>query len=292
MRVLTITALALGCAAASTASACGMRYVGEVPLVIQGGGMSIPVRVNNATERMHIALTSENVADAAFAQRVHLTPLTETGSNISSQDHETSEGHMDLKDMTASVLSVGGAGVTNANFAVDYSGHPLVGPLIGGEMFERYDVDFDVKGGRLAMYAAAPGCHGEPPLAGQLYTAGLIYQDGFEPVIQLLVNGKTVHAAIDGYGTSTMTRDLARKLGLTPVTQGNPPRPYVGAAVEIAGIRVRDYGFRLVDSQGSERDYSVKIGIALFANTHVWLSRSTRKLVLQYPALPSPPPTK
>lgn len=282
--------VAAWCAASGPASACGMGYVGEVPMSLQDGDMVVPIEVNGVSKPMHIAFDGANAVDAATAREFRLEAVVQTGTNLGTQSGVLQDGtEAEFKEMKARTARISGVQIPDLYFDVDLNKGKSTNPVAGGSMFGPFDLDFDVKGGRLILYFTPEGCTGAVTMSGDLFAAPIQH---LTEQIQFTgrVNDADVRMQLSGSGESRMTRSLARRLNLTPSTKDG--HDLVTATLDIAGVGLRNHHFVLINDLGTRWRPDVVVGSSLFTHTHVWVSHSMRKLILQVPAQPSPPAPK
>lgn len=292
MRTVVFAMAAWCAAAAGPAAACGMGYVGEVPLRVVDSEMVAPITVNGITKDALIAFDALNETDLATAKAFRLEQMVNTGTSLSTYEVDSSTGeNIEIKRMKARSVQLGAARAADVFFAVDINSKPDQHYLvIGGSTLAGYDIDFDLKGGRLIFYFTEEGCRGGVTMTGDLASVP-IESVSYIPHFFAGVNGKDARATLSGSLVSRMTRHFASRLGLSPTDADG--KQMVTATLDIAGVQLRNHRFALID--GMQHDAwrpDIFVGISLFQHTHVWVSASMRKLILQVPAQPSPPAPK
>jgi len=182
---------------------------------------------------------------------------------------------------------------------------PDVDGLLGMDFMAGYDDDLDFAGGHLRLVAA----HGEcskpaSPLPQPVYTVPLERAGVSDsPAITITISGKPLKAVIDtGAATTLLFRPAAEQIGL-PVeailaaghgTLGgvglHPARGAVGRLnlpMEIGGLQIDHMPAAIADQRGPG-DVDVLLGYDFVTLVHVWVSHSSRTVLMQYPARPTP----
>jgi len=169
---------------------------------------------------------------------------------------------------------------------------PPVAGLLGADMLAGYEVELDLRAGRMALYAPSP-CAGYRPWAGatsvafQRSKSGLIFLDA-------QVDGRAVRALLDtGARTSLMTREAAFALGVTaPQLAADEQRTGVGVGGGSAAFRLHRFGTFGVPGAVA-RDVPVNVadlhlpgaemllGADYLGPRHLWISYATGRLFLR-----------
>lgn len=212
-------------------------------------------------------------AGIAYAHDVHLGAITGQRMSFLTLEHFAGAGHVD------------------GMFGMDY--------------LAPYDIDFDLWGGHLGLYRVVSGCHDpRSAMTGQLYGVDLVNagddNDAPEPFVTVTIGGHDFTALINsGADQTIMTADAAARAGLKPVDTG-PMTPIKGVgsgtiatrSVIVPALQIGDLTMSkfpvLVTPQQRIGPAGVELGIDFLRNVHVWISRSSGTLIMQYPPVATP----
>jgi clan AA aspartic protease (TIGR02281 family) len=295
------------------AAPCRLGFVASVPLIEPPGSgkLLVEATVDGSPVRMILDTGSEGVmlteavvkrASKSVAIGTLLGGSDEVGSGFS----RGIGGSREVSRLPSFQLGLGRmrgdfrADVTTGEFS---AGAVQADGLLGMSLMGGFDEDFDLAGGKLNLYSATGRCS-QPAVAldEPLYAVPL--QGGYHGELRILVpvavNGQTFTALLDtgSPGILLFARTAAR-LGLGA---SGPP----AAAFKVSGIggsrsatvqRVQTLKVGpltlgnvavAVDSEDSD-EADLILGLSFLRKIHVWVSNSSRTLVMQYPPAPSPP---
>ena len=302
------TALFLaGCQTGTTPSSqsCELSYVTTLPLQRGLNQFFTVIRINGHDVRMLLDTgLFENVLTADVASRLGLHP-----------DLENSGGIVGIggKEATASVLAndvqLGRLHGKRMRFAtlpsirVSYGMQP--DGFLGMNYLADFDMDIDLPAREISLFRAVKNCpRAAVTLAGDLYTTPLVnFGREFSPAIDVTVGGARLRAVIDtGAQHSTLFSDAADKIGIARIAGPRAPThvnrgfgssvsysfSYILPEMQIGTAEIRNIPFEVLDHSMGDGTRLV-LGADFLQKVHVWISRSSNTLVLQYPPRASPP---
>lgn len=176
--------------------------------------------------------------------------------------------------------------------------------LLSTDFLSRFDIDLDVPERRIRLFLPSGDCH----LPAAVLKGGL-----FEMPMLSMINSKTPRivvsignhdfvAAIDtGAARTMMYRTTARRLGLKLQALKDDRRMsargigpdivagviHVSEPITLGDLTIRHAPVAIVD-QAAEPDIDLLLGADFLALVHVWISYSSKTVILQYPPKPSP----
>ncbi|MEJ8847240.1 aspartyl protease family protein [Variovorax rhizosphaerae] len=307
------TRLVIGCLVlfawgAAQADSCGIERVGSTALVAQGGHFVLPVVINDTSGIAFLPDTgSERSAiDAGVAGRLALPNFGTTPRRMIGTDGTLGRAYFDV---TADRFAF--ADVPNRNVRMGVSdlsgGRPDgVQGVIGAELLNRYDIEFDFPGQRLNLYRVTD-CG---PNSAALLLPWLNPYDAVplkvsaKHILSLpfTIDGKTLELALDTGATSTkITMDAAaNKLGLDlERLKAESPR---STSYSSTGASMSNFAMRFDKVQIGQafyangkirvseidvKPYDGLLGLDFLRKRKVWVSYGTRQLLLErVPAKP------
>jgi predicted aspartyl protease len=185
--------------------------------------------------------------------------------------------------------------------------------LLGMSFLYSFDIDLDFWGGRAGLYKAIGNC-GSPSVAMNAPLYGVpISRPGIDssavnelpeqeisPVIEVSINGARLRAAIDtGADQTALFRDSARRTGIvsadvleSTMAHGVGPRlvkadKRISAPVVIGELTLSNMAVDVVDQRHPE-NIDLLLGLDFLTRVHVWVSRSSNTVVMQYPPQATP----
>jgi hypothetical protein len=302
-RMFLLLALAglAGCAA-GTQGSCTLALATSLPLwpMVQGTKLAVPATLKN----------------------VPLMLTVDTGAWATTLD----SGAVHSGDFTGEVGGKGVGGAFTASVAVFRGLHigrlsgsitAVAGGLppglrsegvagnLGMDLLGSYDVDFDLWGGHVDMYVAKGKCQAATvTMSPPLYTVDLVSAGSGDrrPHVPVSVDGQNFIALVDTGSTGMMiSGDVARRIGLTPAVlqadrmiavNGFGPATVSGRVHVLDSLTLGDLTLHRVPATVLSEEFDPEVGIVLGLDlaerVHLWISRSSHRLVMQYPPRPSP----
>lgn len=176
--------------------------------------------------------------------------------------------------------------------------------LLSTDFLKEYDVDLDIAGHQIRLYRAIGSCSRpkvflEPPL----YIVALLpIDEDPRPRVKVTLDGKSLTALIDtGARGTVMFPRAAKRFGLRvdqPGTDektrmtGIGPRVVTGIRHVFGALTIGDLTIQHKSIEIADDDVPDNVDMLLGADfqklMHLWLSNSSRSLVIQFPPRPSP----
>ncbi len=318
MRVQWPVAACLALLSAQASAACRLGAVAVLPLRMEGGHALFDADVNGKLARFILdtgAFTT--MLKRSSAERLGVS-MSETGADSygvggSRAIWRGRARHMRVGNMNADGMMLGGSDFLDK---VSESGPD---GLFGMNMMAAYDVDLDLVGQHAIIFEADGDCH-KPAvaLAPPLYDVRLVpVANNRVAEMDVGVDGKTVRAEIDtGSPHTVMFRSAAYRLGLDvsglrvaghqmiggvgpgkvaafrhvfskvvigDLTVNYMPVDIVDQAV-VTGKRVHVGSLLTDDSDGEGGGEEMLIGADFMQKVHLWISNSSHRLIMQFPA--------
>jgi hypothetical protein len=294
-----------GCApdAPSGPATCALSFATSIPLQVveDGSALRIPARL----DKTDIKLVVDTGSDVTVVsdQLLKLSETTMIDTDL--------EGIGGTKGATVAVLGklelgrLHGA-VTTLSSTLDQSllADGEVG-FLGMDIMGAYDIDLDVPGGELRLYAAPHRCAAPVAfLQGPLYSVDeLPSEQGSETLVPVQIGDHTLVAQLDtGSPTVTLSARGAWRLGLDAKALQNDPSELVGGmgprrlAAKVHVIPLMTLGDLQIAHvkadvlpENFDSKVDVLLGMDLATRIHFWLSNSSRSVIMQFPAQASPP---
>jgi clan AA aspartic protease (TIGR02281 family) len=284
---------------------CKLGHVTDLTLTYQQGHILIPASLNGVETNMILDTGAQGtMVTRAAATRLAL-PLTFTGAHVSGVG-----GSRSLYLFYARSFRLGelhGEHLPLTVSAATFEGYdrPVDG-LFGADFLSAYDIDFDLRNHRARLFTAISGCsHPSALLDEPLFQAELVRGPvgDASPFVRVEIGGKTLLAVVDtGAPHTVIFRNAARKLGVNLDSLANDPHftatgvgPYARAAarhvmapITVGEITISNLPVAIVDERMPE-GIGMLLGMDFLARVHVWLSFSSRTMIMQYPPKASPP---
>lgn len=305
--VCAVASTLAGCQAgvAPGGPSCELSYVTTLPLQRGFDQFFTTIGINGHDVRMLLDTGSfENVLTAGTAARLGLRP---------DLDHSGAIVGIGGEEATASVLAndvqLGRMRGKQLRFATVRSMPILQGlrpdGILGMNFLADFDMDIDLPGRDISLFRATKACNrAAVTLSGDLYTTPLINSGReFSPAIDVTIGGATLRAVIDsGAQRSVIFSDAAESAGIA--RQAGPRAPthvsrgfgsslsysfsYVLPEMQVGTAEISNLKFEVLDHSIGDGT-KLLLGADFLQKVHVWISRSSNTLVLQYPPRPSPP---
>jgi hypothetical protein len=174
------------------------------------------------------------------------------------------------------------------------------------DFLAQYDIDLDLPDKKVRLFKPIRGCHSAGAgLDEPLYTQPMYWQGGGyveRAIVPVGIAGRPMLAMIDSGSTSTtIYRNAINAAGITAADLAKDPHSYtVGigpqkvatiqhrmAKLTIGDITIQDLPVSLINATNNSID--MLLDRDFLSRVHVWLSFSSRTVVMQLPPRPSPP---
>jgi predicted aspartyl protease len=289
--------LAGGVARAQSGSTCEMFRQSRLPVHVDHGRWLIDVTINGEPAQLMFdtgAFTSLLSTRAMARLHVNMVPTD--------MEIEGFGGRSPAGIVRAQSVEFGGLKARRFLFATADLGE--LDGLMSSDMVSKFDIDLDMPEKQLLLYGVFGDCRRpQAALGGDLYQVPL---DPFDRDKTLVINvgvaGRGFKALIDtGSNSTSITRGMALSLGInladvrahpTGTVHGVGPNPVKALRYVLPGLDVGDLTFNhfpveIIDAFTPQK-FDMVLGTDFMTKVHVWISYSSRTLILQYPPLPSP----
>jgi predicted aspartyl protease len=291
---------------------CALAQMGSLPVVQVGNYYAVDGKINNAPVRLLFDTGSfSTVLTWQAARRVGarsdstiVAPLAGIGGTQQTMVHRAKS--FDLGKLHGEHFPFIVAGV-------DRKLPPSVDGLLGMDVLTQYDIDVDLPGGHINLYAPVHDCsrpsaylHGdlfEVPLygatPGHAIAAGSMVS---QPRVQVMIRGVAFVALLDSGAPHNMVFGVgARKLGFNDernkpskrVREGGVGPQMVDASLRvmepivIGDLELTNFPVSVI-SQSLPDVSDMLLGTDLFRRVHIWISHSSATVIMPYPPAPSP----
>jgi len=277
-------------------SACQLKLEAKLPMTESFGNYAVPVNIGGRTHPMLVDTGSEGTAILPkIADDWHLREDTSSASRVKGVGEARSQylrvipsfkfGSAEWVDLRVAALPI----VSPEQLA---QAPPPVG-LVGANVLNRYDVEFDFPARTISLYTAS-GCFGTfVPWTGdfQAYSAQKTPSSRF--ILPISLNGHPVRALLDtGATSSVVTIAAARAAGVDSVALSRDPRSS-GSGHD--GMQVDTYQHKfdmeigtasfdnapLVVADINLKDSDMLLGMDFMRHRRVWVSYSTGRVFMQ-----------
>lgn len=283
-----------------------MAHVATLPLDVRRDGLITPVRLNGTDMNMLVDTGSEfTVVRQATAKRLKLS-----STRLQSRLYGVG-GSRFAAVFQAKTFEMGKLHGNNLDMLVsDFTDLPSGGVdgILGMDFLSQYDLDLDMPDKKIGLFKAVSGCHSvSAALEEPLYTQPMYWRDNDEAppsaAVQVGIGSRHLLALIDsGADTTALFRNVKRRAGLTAADLANDRQSYtigVGPhavatvkhtmeALTIGDITVSHLPVTVMDER-SDDEIDMLLGRDFLSRVHLWLSFSSRTIVMQFPPKSSPP---
>ncbi len=309
-----LSAILLACAASPAHATCALNASAVIPTLFFAGHYILAADINGRRANLIAdtgATTTSLETSSASRLGVSLDRRDRDSQGIGGGEHAY-RGF--ARTLRISQLVLHGRFVGGTDAPAD----PQVDGLLGMDLLTSYDIDLDFAGQHILLFEATGGCRTPTvALARPLYSAPLAYirADALAEV-DVLIDGRRIRALIDsGSPTSVLFRQAATRLRLDLAGFDGPdhhesrgvgpkrirsftqvlPRIAIGnfalrgLSVEIldqpgfAVNRLHAGSLLADDDDGQVGAEQMILGADFLAKVHVWISHSSRRLIMQYP---------
>jgi predicted aspartyl protease len=298
-----------GCGGGAATQTCQMVHVTDLKLERHGRAFFTTIQINGHDSTVELDTGSDdNLITEEAAHRLGM-PV-----NVSGWDYVEGVGGQQMSGVARSRdVRLGDAHGERLEFTTVPDRKNLFSGdgLLGMPFLHDFDMDLDFWGGRVGLYKAISGCDAPRAVLSQpLYAVDLINDpSAVSPEVFVSINGVRLRARIDtGAERTAIFRLGARRAGLLAAevlrsseASGLGPRSVktdlrISAPVVIGDLTVNNMPVDVIDqrSLGSadERqsgDTDMLLGYDFVTRVHLWISRSSGTLIMQYPPQASPP---
>jgi predicted aspartyl protease len=296
------TSLSLGVCAAhgEDSGKCLLVHVADLPLNEREGRLITTVTVNgHALSMMRDTGSIVTTIKMSSAKAAGLQPGASGQARVIGVG-----GRSTLLLSHAKTIDLGeahGASLTVAVGRDDGTSDGIDG-LLGMDYLGDMDVDLDLPGHRLGLYRTSGDCRSpvaalDPPIYDVALQQG---RHEYKPSVDVIINGQHVRAALDTGANTIVFRDTAQRIGLLG---GDLRRDFdlhgigphkiatqlaVSAPIDIGDLTFSKMPVQIVD-QNHLPETEMLLGHEFVSYVHVWISHSSRSLIMQFPPRPSPP---
>jgi predicted aspartyl protease len=303
-RTIALSLLLLAIAPIAAAETCNLQRVAEFPVQYnaQSGLLLVPAKVQGAPIVLALATAADStMLDLETAERLKLEihPLSNwKGQTRSGEQQRVFEAK--VPDLTVGSMRfnyphmmIGDALRTDAQ-------KPGLGRFSLNHV-NQADIEFDVTGGQVKIFAPAP-CATSAPWSADADTVPLVETaNSFHLRVEVKVDGQTLRAEIDsGLPRSSLTWNGLRRLGLSPdaadietTPQGDKVRRYQSFAIGEEEIRNPRLGIvRVIDEWAStaptkrpkevDAQPDMYLGADWLRAHHVYVGRGAKQVHFTY----------
>jgi len=303
---LVLLGLALaGCQAETASAPCRLSFATDLPLTFRHAAVITPTLLDGQPTSMMLdtgsqfTVVSKGTADRMnldiFALRGEMSGIGGSRGAYAFSAETFQLGRLQGKSLPLMV----------SELALSPGGQPVDG-LLGSDFLASYDVDLDFPAAKARLFKPAGHCPVPPVLLDEpLYQAKLVRSDHLldsRPFVWVQTLGKPLLAAVDSGAAHTLIfRNAARQLGLRfedltaePHFRARgvgPETPllvrHVMTPITIGEINISNLPVAILD-EPSPDSTDMLLGMDFLTKVHVWLSFSSRTMLMQYPPKPSP----
>jgi hypothetical protein len=301
MRFGVMSVLAAGVCVVSGADVahselCSFGRRAEVPLEMHDGFVGVRATVNS--KPVILALSLRAGATFLWSQTASKLGLRLGGTNVfledeDENDDDTSTGnHVTLRRPSRVSISdkvrleVGELRFPAMRLEVSdvESKAAKADGMLGVDVFDHFDVDFDINQMKLTFYEPTGDCSAPTSLLdGQFISVPFRIRDRFnqQPKFEVGIGGRIFSAALSTDGrTALVHRKAAVSLGLIAEGGDASAGPVMLPELSVGGVTLR----RVQAWVSDERRADVTLGLPFMRKVRVWLSNSSHQLILGVPA--------
>lgn len=294
-----------GCTDAPGGDKCEMARVAELPLEWKDGNLVVAGKLNGSDVSLLFDTgANETVIDKQVTVR-RSAALVSEGYFIGIG------GEQGRYRFLARSFQVGTLHGKDLEMAAIETLHGDSDGILGDNFLARYDIDLDFGDSKAILYKAIAHCsHPSVVMQGSLYAVPMFMPPASPypaAIINVEIGGKRFRALVDSGATTTVIyRNAARRLGLriADLTAdphfkshgiGNHDRDavtHVMTPVSIGDLTVLNMPVGIIDERSDDEE-DMLLGLDFLFRVHVWLSFSSRTVIMEYPPRSSPaaPPT-
>jgi clan AA aspartic protease (TIGR02281 family) len=300
-----------GCQNGEDAGHCAMAHVTDLPLVHQGNAFFTPIMINGqSAELLFDTGSDDNMLLETTAHRLGLSIQRYNEIHV-----EGIGGSREVGTVHSRQVRLGNAHGEDLTFLATPGNAGDEDGILGMNFLYPFDLDLDFWGHRIGLYKALSGCKTpHTAMTGSLYTVQLAptpleerYDHGelrpphnLRSAIYVSINGERFRAVIDtGAPHTAMFRDSARRAGLDDAdalggasvigvgSRAVKAQVRMSAAVVIGDLTVKNMPIVVLD-QRHMPNTDILLGHDFVTRVHIWISRSSGTVIMQYPPQPTP----
>ena len=302
LRKLGLSACVAACTTGGPTDPCRLVYAGQAPLWRYANRLGVPVLINGKPLVLLLDTGGAvSVMSAPHAGLLDLTPAA-TPAQPAPPTVVGLGGSRIVHVMLSRSMQLGTLQATRVPFLV-----PDPAPLrvtnhdpdtLGMNFLAGFDLDVDVLDNRLVFYKSGQACVSphvqmSPPFYSAMDVFGARQN---RPIVMVSIRGQNFRALLDtGSPQSLLFRDAAERLGLTATTLANDPRTqlrgiglnpvdavrHLSEPIGIGGLTIAQ--MRINISPETDAAVDVVLGMDFLSKVHLWISSSSREVVLQFP---------
>jgi predicted aspartyl protease len=304
---LLLACLALaGCQGDGADAPCQMVHVTDMRLIRRPYSFYTTISINGQDANLMFDTGSEfNLLTDGAAKRLGLEKTYATLRRA-----EGVGGVAEIGAVRSKNVGIGAAHGADLTFSTA-SAETLVGDadgILGMNFLYNFDIDLDFWGNRIGLYKPLSGCRApRTAMAEPLYVVPLVPQpfgafglQALRPAIFVTINGTRLRAVIDtGAQHSAIFRDSAHRAGVgeaalvaQSIARGVGPRLVqadvrISPPVVVGDLTITNMPIRVLDQRHMD-DADMLLGYDFVTRVHVWISRSSDSVILQYPPAATP----
>jgi len=310
IRTVALAALTLAAPPLAARADCQMSEILDVPVKLEGTAPIVSVKINGLPARLEVdsgsyANSLSPTAAKKFSLFFALGGADDAdGADENSGEAQGANGFFRQSLARAKTLTLSGYDFKNVPFEIGGSDLGDVDGLIGQDLLQVADIDFDFKAG-VVRFFKPQGC-GAQPLAfwakpDQFF--GVVEVRPSDPALrdftgEAEVNGVKVRVMFDsGAGESVLSLAAARRAGVTPQDPGAVSGGDLGGlgakklptwiapvkSFEIGGEKILNTRLRIAQWTGAGRLSSdMLLGGDFFRSHHVFLANSQHRIYFTY----------
>jgi predicted aspartyl protease len=301
-RLIPLSAAAMLSACAGNTGPCTLGIAADVPITVENRAYFTDLGINGGLAHVRVDTGSAfNLLSEAAAERLHMSRQLVNGLSVRGVG-----GARAVNLAVSDFVQLGRAKGRHLAFitAATETFPPGTDGLLGMEFLSEFDDDLDFAAGHLRLVNTHGDCAAlHTPLPDPTYAVPFrTISTGGSPVVDVQIDGKKFVAIIDSGATNSLLfRPAAHRLGLnvdallagnkiairgvggaTRATIGRLSKP-----VEIGELRISNLPMAIAD-QDSGTEIDMLLGYDFEKLVHLWISHSSKTLLMQYPARPTP----
>jgi len=297
-RTLLACLALVGCQGGPATQTCQMVHVTDLKVLRQGRAFFTEIAINGQPAVVQVDTgSSDNLITEDAAHRLGMKVSVSGDVYVEGVGGRQMAGTAQSRE-----VSLGDAHGKQLAFSTipDRVHHLGADGLLGMNFLYGFDLDLDFWGGHVGLYKTIGGCDSpRAALAQPLYSVDLLPGTGTSPEVMVSINGQSLQAMIDtGADRTTIFRQAARRAGLITGDLADGLKfggvglravkgeRRISAPVVIGDLTISKLPVNVVD-QRTLGDVDMLLGFDFVTHVHVWISHSSRTVIMQYPPLPT-----